>query len=179
MFEATVSIDLGASYSKVAYRPACDPDRPGTLRQDAMVLMVDASPLIPSIAIQTQRKNMPWVFGVQAAKLNPDGTMKVHKNWKANLFLPQNNAESANAVIVAEHFFGWLKQKLEPAGIDLGKAETRVAMPAFDSVAETARVIGICMETNGWKPPILKAIEPHANTVGLFSRGRSAIRRTA
>jgi len=118
-------------------------------------------------------------FGVQAAKLNPDGTMKVHKNWKANLFLPQNNAESANAVIVAEHFFGWLKEKLELAGIDLGKTETRVAMPAFESVVETARVIGICMETNGWRPPILKAIEPHANTVGLFSRGRSVIRRMA
>ena len=63
--------------------------------------MVDGNPLIPSIAIQTQRKNMPWIFGVKAAKLNPDGTMKVHKKWKANLFLPQNNAESANAVIVA------------------------------------------------------------------------------
>lgn len=179
MFEATVSIDLGASYTKVAYRQACDPGGPGTVREDAKILMVDGTPLIPSIAIQTVRKERPWVFGVEAAKLNPDATMKVHKNWKANLFLPQNNAESANAVIVAEHFFGWLKGKLESASIDLSKCETRVAMPAFKSVEETARVIGICMETNGWRPPILKAIEPHANTVGLFSQGRSAVRRTS
>lgn len=179
MFEATLSIDLGASYTKVAYRAACNPSTPGPLREDATVLMVDGSPLIPSIAIQTQRKDMPWVFGTMAAQLNPDASMTVHRNWKSRLFLPHNNVESVEAAFVAEQFFRWLRGKLEAAGMNLERTEIRVAMPAFHSVGDTARIIALCMRMSGWKSPlILKAIEPHANAVGLFSRGRSIVSRT-
>lgn len=179
MFEATVSIDLGASYSKVAYRKSFVPSGVRSSKEEARILMIDGSPLIPSLAIQTRSKTKPWVFGWEAANLKPDGTMKVFQNWKANLFRPQNDKDSAAAVIVAEHFLGWLKEKLEDAGVNLEKAQTRIAMPAFKSFDDKALVVALCMEMNGWESPlILKATEPHANTVGLFSRGRNVVGRT-
>ena len=176
MFEATLSIDLGASYTKVAYRKKCVPDGVRSITENARILMVDGSPLIPSLAIQTKSKSKPWVFGWEAANLKPDASMRVFQNWKANLFRPQNDKDSAGAVIVAEHFLGWLKEKLEEANVNLQKAQTRIAMPAFKSFDEKALVVASCMEMNGWESPlILKATEPHANTVGLFSRGLNVV----
>ena len=185
MFEATVSIDLGASYTKVAYRRTCVPAGRRSITEDAQILMVDGppligrTPLIPSLAIQTRSKTKPWVFGWEAANLKPDATMKVFQNWKANLFRPQNDKDSASAIIVAEHFLGWLKEKLEAAGVNLEKAQTRIAMPAFKSFDDKALVMALCMEMNGWESQlILKSTEPHANTIGLFSRGRNVVSRT-
>lgn len=176
MFNATVSIDLGAAYTKVSYRETCEPGKVGLRLEEARVLTIDGSSLIPSLAIQTKRKSHPWVFGWEAAKLNPDATMKVFRNWKADLFRPANDKESAAAVIVAEHFLGWLKDQLEAAGIDLENTHTRVAMPAFKAFEEKALVVALCMEMNGWPSPlILKATEPHANALGLFTRGRSVV----
>jgi hypothetical protein len=178
MYEATVSIDLGASYTKVAFRRTCEPSKIGSAKENAEILLVDGKPLIPSLAIQTKSKSKPWVFGWDAANLKPDASMKVFQNWKANLFRPQNDRESAAAVIVAEHFLGWLKEKLENAGVNLAKTQTRIAMPAFKSFDDKALVVALCMEMNGWESPwILKATEPHANTVGLFSRGKNVVGR--
>jgi len=62
--------------------------------------------------------------------------------------------------------------------VNLQKAQTRIAMPAFKSFDEKALVVASCMEMNGWESPlILKATEPHANTVGLFSRGLNVVDR--
>jgi hypothetical protein len=106
--------------------------------------------------------------------------MEVFQNWKAQLFKARNNKESAAAVIVAEQFFRWLKEKLEAAGIDLPKAHTRVAMPAFKTFDEQALLIARCMELAGWDSPrILKATEPHANVLGLFSDGRNFATKTS
>lgn len=178
MFDATVSIDLGASYTKVAFRKSCVPSA-RSMTENARILIVDGSPLIPSMAIQTNNKRKPWVFGWEAAKLKPDASMRVFQNWKANLFRPQNDTESVAAVMVAERYLGWLREKLEESGVDLTMTQTRIAMPAFKSFDEKARVVALCMEMNGWESPlILKATEPHANTVGLFSRGRNVVSRT-
>ena len=185
MFEATVSIDLGASYTKVAYRKTCAPAGVRSVDEDAQILMVDGppeigrTPLIPSLAIQARGNSKPWMLGWEAAVSNPDASMSVFQNWKSNLFRPQNDKDSAAAVIVAEHFLGWLKEKLEGAGVNLAKAQTRIAMPAFKTFDDKALVVARCMELNGWESPlILKATEPHANTVGLFSGGRNVVSRT-
>jgi len=51
-------------------------------------------------------------------------------------------------------------------------------MPAFKSFDDKALVVALCMEMNGWESKlILKATEPHANTIGLFSRGRNVVSR--
>ena len=88
MFEPTLSIDLGASYTKVAYRPACLPSTAGTVLAEAKVLMVDNSPLIPSLAIRTRDAAQPWIFGRRAAAINPNHEMQVFPNWKADTAIP-------------------------------------------------------------------------------------------
>lgn len=162
MFEATLSIDLGASYTKVAYRPACIPERTGTLQEEANVLMIDNSPLIPSLAIRTRDANQPWNFGRRAAGMNPNQEMQVFQNWKADLFRPQNDKDSITAAIIAHRFFDWLRVKLEqikPVGIDVTKCQTRIAMPAFTTFDENAVLLARCMDLSGWNDPtlILKA----------------------
>lgn len=176
MFEAMISIDLGASYTKVAYRSACDSGPHRYASQDASIMVLDGSPLIPSLAIRTGRTQQPWLFGQQAANLKPGPGMTVFKNWKANLFRPTNDGESAQAVIVAEQFFSWLKQRIEETGLDLGCTHVRISLPAFDDCSVQASILAQCMSLSGWNAPcILQAAEPHGNALGLFSEGRNVV----
>jgi hypothetical protein len=181
VFETTLSIDLGASYTKLSYRLACVPAQTGTIQEEAKVLMIDNSPLVPSLAIRTRSATQPWIFGRQAAPMNPNQEMQVFQNWKAHLFHPQNDKDSVTAAIIAHRFFEWLRSKLELMGIDVKKCQTRIAMPAFDTFDENAVLLARCMDLSGWNDPtlILKVREPHANTLGLFTNGRNAVRRNA
>ena len=181
MYEATLSIDLGASYTKIAYRKALAPRKVGTSEEHARVLMIDNSPLIPTLAVRTRNASKPWVFGWEAANLNPDRDMEVFLNWKAGLFRPANDRDSASAITVAGKFFEWLRSKLEAAKINLKNCQTRVAMPAFDTFDQNAEILARCMDLSGWDNPslILKVREPHGNTIGLFSRGRNVVGRNA
>lgn len=174
MFEPVLSMDFGASYTKIALRNACHPSPGHAYDSRAQHIILDQSVLIPSLAIHTKRPRSPWLFGRQAAELSPDGKMEVFQNWKSSLFHAQNNKDTAASVIVAEQFFRWLKDKLATAGVDVHKAHTRVAMPAFKTFDEKALMLARCMELAGWDSPrILKATEPHANILGLFSQGRN------
>src|SRR5687767_7896372 len=101
MYDPTLSIDLGASYTKIAYRDSCVPEKKGERKQEAQVLLFEKAPLIPSLAIRTRNSALPWVFGWQAAKMNPAG-MQVFQNWKADLFRPKNDKDSATAAIIAQ-----------------------------------------------------------------------------
>lgn len=185
MFEATLSIDLGASYTKVVYRPACVPQEVGTIQREAKVLMESAPPpiirssLIPSLAIRTRDKAKPWVFGWEAAALNPDASMSVFQNWKADLFRPHNDKDSVAAAIIAHRFFDWLRLNLESKGIDVRACQTRIAMPAFDTFDENALLVARCLDLSGWNDPtlILKVREPHANAIGLFAAGKNVVMR--
>jgi len=180
MYESTVCIDLGASYTKIAYRAPSNATHARSETEHAKILSIDGGPLIPSLAIKTRSAETPWLFGREAAEVNPDSKMKVFYNWKANLFRSQNDRDSASAVVVAEHFFGWLRKKVQDAGVDLRHAQTRIAMPAFESFEDKALVIAQCMELSGWESSlILKATEPHANAIGLFSKGRNVVNRGA
>lgn len=186
MFEETVSIDLGAAYTKVAHRRTIDVNQTGTFKETAKILMVGGefdktfrSALIPSLAIRTQDPQHPWYFGWDAALMTPGSDMQVFQNWKADLFRPANDRVSGMAVIIAHRFFVWLKSKLESAGIDLKKCQTRVAMPAFNTFDEKAELIARCMDLSGWDDPtlILKVTEPRANIIGMFAEGQNALMR--
>lgn len=181
MYEATLSIDLGASYTKVAYRAACIPSQTGTLPVDSRVLLFDNGPLIPSLAIRTCEPAQPWIFGQQAAQTKRGMGMRVFQNWKADLFRPKNDKNSATAAIIAHKFFEWLKCKLEESNIDVRSCQTRVAMPAFDTFDDNAGLLARCMDLSGWDDPtlILKVREPHANTLGLFAGVRNLVMRDA
>ena len=162
MYEASLSIDLGASYTKIAYRRAQAPKDIGTCVEEARVLMIDDSPLIPSLAVRTRNARQPWVFGREAANLNPSTSMEVFQNWKADLFRQDNDKVSASAILVAGEFFKWLKSKLEDARVNLKNCQTRVAMPAFDTFDQNAELLARCMDLSGWDDPslILKVREP-------------------
>jgi hypothetical protein len=177
MFEAILSIDLGASYTKVAYRNTCAPPK-GEQKEPAQVLFFDGSPLIPSLTIRTRNPAQPWVFGRLAAGMTPSVEMQVFQNWKADLFRPRNDQDSATAAIIVHRFFEWLRSRLEKDhSIDVRKCQTRVAMPAFDTFDENAVLVARCMDLSGWDDPtlILKVREPHANTLGLFTEGRNIV----
>lgn len=178
MFEPTLSIDLGASYAKVAYRPNCLPHRIGTLERDAHVLVLDGSPLIPTLGIQTGSARRPWVFGQEAAKMKPGPDMGVFYNWKARLFRPKTELDKTIGTDVAIAFFRWLQGRIEEHRIDLGNVHTRVALPALRDGEDLASRIAQCMKRSGWRSPlIVKATEPHANLVGLFTEGRNVVMR--
>ncbi len=181
MFDATLSIDLGASYTKVAYRPSCVPNGIGTATQESKVLMIDNSPLVPSLAIRTRNAAQQWVFGRDAAAMKPNAEMQVFQNWKADLFRPTNDQDSAAASIIAHRFFEWLRAKLQSLGIDIKKCQTRIAMPAFDTFDQNAFLVARCLDLSGWDDPtlILKVREPHANILGLLSLGKNVVMQGA
>ena len=177
MYQPTLSIDLGASYTKIAYRPACTPKETGTVRCEAKVVMVDGSPMIPSFAVYTRNPAKPWIFGREAAGMKPNKEMQVFQNWKADLFRPHNDRNTAAASIIANRFFEWLRSKLEDSGINVRKCQTRVAMPAFETFDQNAFLIARCLDLSGWNDPtlILKVREPHANVLGLLSLGKNIV----
>ena len=177
MFDETVSIDLGASYTKISHREAIVPNQIGTFPKEAKILMIDGSPLIPSLAIRTRDPQRPWFFGREAALMNPGSEMQVFQNWKADLFRPANDKVSGTAIVIAHRFFVWLKSKLEAEGINLKKCQTRIAMPAFNTFDERAELIARCMDLSGWDDPalILKVREPRANVIGMFAEGRNVV----
>lgn len=181
MYDGVLSIDLGASYTKIAYRPACVPVRIGEHPTESMVWLPDDLALIPSLAIKSSNHASPWAFGWDAANLPFDRSMQVFQNWKADLFRPDNDKDSATAAIIAHKFFDWLRPKLKSAGIDVRECQTRVAMPAFKTFDENAVLLARCMDLSGWDDPtlILKVREPHANALGLFAGGENVVKRDA
>ena len=171
----TLCIDLGASYTKLSLRRGCSFSRLGEIKRKASVLTIDNSPLIPSLAIKTDRS---YEFGMRAAGMKPGGNMDVFVNWKADLFStwPEKNTK---ATIITYEFFKWLKNKItELEFFSLDDVQTRIAIPAFKRSLTTANRIACCMEEVGWnKNNILRATEPHANAVGLLTGGLNCINK--
>jgi len=176
-YAATLSIDLGASYTKVSYRPKLPQGDGQQSEAAAKILVLDGSPLIPSLAIYTGRVDRPWVFGREAALQPMAGGMSRFINWKSNFFREGNDEHSVEATIIAVHFFGWLRERLAGSDANPENCETRVAIPAFDGKEKKAQMLAKCMELSGWKSiKILMATEPHANTIGIYTSGKNVVR---
>jgi len=175
-YAATLSIDLGASYTKVSYRPKLPHGDKQPSEAAAKILILDGSPLIPSLAIHTGRTDKPWVFGRDAALQPTTSGMNRYINWKSNFFREGNDEHSVEAAIIAAHFFGWLRERLAESGVDPDQCETRVALPAFEGKEKKAQMLAKCMELSGWKSiKILMATEPHANTIGIYTSGKNVV----
>ncbi len=139
-------------------------------------MLVDGSPLIPSLAVQTEDPGQPWIFGRQAAALNPGAGLTVHVNWKSALFSHSVTPDSATSIIIASEFFRWLKVKLEAAGCATSQSRVRITMPEFGNANAQASVLMRCMNLAGWRPrELLAESEPRANFLGLFARGRNYV----
>lgn len=177
MYEPVLSIDLGASYTKLAIRENAIPDRMGERSTTPRLLAVDGDILIPSLGMESRASESEWFFGADAAKMNPSGRI-LHRNWKAQLFKETLDEDCISAAFVAREFMSWLRKRLLDAGIDPTRYEVRVALPAFNVSDRVGRVIARCMELAGWRSPrISKTTEPHANAIGLFSRGDNVVAR--
>ena len=176
-YAATLSIDLGASYTKVSYRSKLPHGDGLQSEATAKILVLDGTPLIPSLAIYTGRTDKPWVFGHDAAVQPMTGGMTRFINWKSNFFREGNDEHSVEASIIAVHFFGWLRERLASSDANPENCETRVAIPAFPGKEKKAQMLAKCMELSGWKSiKILMATEPHANTIGIYTSGKNVIR---
>ncbi len=175
----TLSIDFGASYTKVARRGMCVlahcPDR---YDEDAQLLLLEGSALIPTLAIHTGERKRPWIFGADAANLVPDQKMTVHSNWKAGLFNRSNSPGTARSTIIAAEFFRWLREKVEASGMRIDEHVVRIMLPAFRDFEDLAGVARECMKLAGWRPlDLIMATEPHANALGLLTNGRNRYSR--
>lgn len=175
---ATISIDFGSSYTKVGYRGACELRSPGSYNENASLLLVDGSPLIPTLVIKTGMPDRPWVFGNDAANLSLAAGMTPYQNWKAGLFNRSNNPNTAQSAIIAEAFFRWLRSKIEPTAGGLDAKTVRIMLPAFKDFGDLAGVVARCMEMADWKPArLVVGTEPHANALGIMTNGHNRYNR--
>jgi len=176
MHPPTLSIDFGASYTKVGFRGRCALyAAPSRFDETANLVGLDEAALIPTLAVQTTNDKQPWIFGAAAADLTPGPKMKVFQNWKAGLFNRDNSPDAAQASIIAHHYFAWLRQRIETMHqVGLADCIVRVMVPAFYDFGELTGVLRRCFELAGWNPRELQfGTEPHANALGLLTQGRN------
>lgn len=172
----TLSIDFGASYTKVGFRSRCALQKaPSRFEETASLVGLDEATLIPTLAVLTTNDKRPWIFGAAAADLTPGPRMKVFQNWKAGLFNRDNSADAAQSSIIAHHYFAWLRQRIETMHqVGLADCIVRVMVPAFYDFADLTGVLLSCLKLAGWNPRELQfGTEPHANALGLLTQGRN------
>ena len=177
MYPNTISIDFGASSTKVAFRSECLPVSMGEHTHNARMFAVDSSILIPTLAIETGRSDQPWFFGQAAEELTPTEEMKVHRNWKAGLLRRDNGPETVRSTIVAHYFFRWLREELMAARTLPLNPSVRILLPAFDDFEALKNVVLECMKSAGWNENIEFGNEPHANALGILTEGRNVYRK--
>jgi len=173
----TVSIDLGASYTKVAYRRALE--REGRQRfasANTHVALIEGTATIPSVMIQTGDRQRPWCAGLDAARMTPNRKMKVFENWKSALYSSAFDARKVELVWVAGNFFKWLLERLTNLGINCDDScRVRVTIPALKRIEEHKEALVQCLKLNGWPDTIEVVVEPRANVIGVFSGGRNVV----
>ncbi|MFZ2282184.1 MAG: hypothetical protein WAW39_30590 [Prosthecobacter sp.] len=177
-----LSIDLGASYTKLAWRERWefDPQRSNPQNRftsPSVPIKIDGAFLVPSIVLDPG-EGREWQFGNDAALSTPGPSARLFRNWKATLFdADTTEQEVAQDSLVAKSFFGWLKDKLRRR-YRVGEALVRVCVPEFDPRSQE---IGVCrlldaLEGAGWaRSQLLVVAEPKANVLGLASKGRNHV----
>jgi hypothetical protein len=179
MFPQTISIDLGASFTKIGFRGFHTLVGNGQYSEEASLLTVDQTVLIPSLAIQTGRARKPWLFGSEAAGITLGPDMAAIHNWKAGLFNRSNNPDTAKSTIIANEFFRWLRERIESIpGFNMCDNTVRIMLPAFRDFGDLAGVVTQCMSMANWRPyELVVGTEPHANALGLLTDGRNVYTR--
>ena len=178
-FSAPVlGIDLGASFTKVSYRPGWTAgqhyDKPCRL------VMIENRPLVPSLVIHKKGARTSWLCGQTAAVYRPLNGDQVFTNWKADLFSNELTLKVSGSLKAAGEFFRWLHEKISAAGIDVAACRVKVCLPAFPDIDQPASILGQEMELSGWRnATVSRVMEPRANTVGVFGEGRNMLFRPA
>jgi hypothetical protein len=175
MKRMTFGLDLGAAYSKVAFRPALL-QMPGKYAsQETQVLAFKNKVALPSLVLHNGTRDT-WYCANDAEGLNPDPKWEVFENWKSSLFSKDypKNSEALDPVMDA--YFDWLRIKLKDGGLILSDATNlRIAIPEFDNIEHQKIALIKSAERTGWKCKIKFISEPVANTIGAFTGGRNVI----
>jgi hypothetical protein len=142
-----IGVDLGASFTKVSYRPAwVSGDQYSEISQ---MVVIEGSPLVPSIVIYSDR-NGKWLFGEEAAGYYPTPEERVFSNWKAALYSQRLDHKVDGAMDAASRFFEWLGNQLRSTGIPVKDSKIKICLPAFDGAAEPGRMLVERMKRCGW-----------------------------
>ncbi|MEP6671820.1 MAG: hypothetical protein ABJF10_21850 [Chthoniobacter sp.] len=176
-FSAPVlGIDLGASFTKISYRPGWTRGR--RYEQPCCVVMIENQALVPSLVIHRKGARKPWLCGQTAANYRPVEGDQVFTNWKSDLFSSELTLRVGGSLKAAGEFFRWLHDQVTAAGIDVAACRVKVCLPAFPDIEGPASILGQQMEFAGWQnATVSRVAEPRANTVGVFGEGRNTLYR--
>jgi hypothetical protein len=177
-----LAIDLGASHTKLAWRPGWTDKNDQPLQHaehffntPSVSIEIDGHLHIPSIALQAGTP-LDWHFGTDAASLIPSPGRSIQANWKSVLFSPKpSELELKNASLVAKGFFEWLHTKLKnrPDLHDFHKCAIALCVPALAGRAQSFKRVTTLLNKTPWHAhPVWQTLEPRANIVGLSSSTR-------
>ncbi|MEM6926838.1 MAG: hypothetical protein AAF602_07930 [Myxococcota bacterium] len=194
----SLCIDLGASFTKIAYRSA--PDATARLVTDAD-LPDDQHFCIPTVAARN-RATDAWVFGVEAMDLKSGPRVEVFQNWKAQLFDPARDVSfdvlddipddvrrvllegdpALRALDVATRFLAWLYEDQIPqmvGTIDISAVQTQLCVPDFVLDDALAMRLENTMHAIGYRSTNRFTLsEPKANLIGVLTEGANALTRS-
>lgn len=173
---SVLSIDLGASYTKLAWRPPWGEGNVFNSPSDS--LEIDVKPHTPSIAVDLG-DGQGFRFGTNAEKLNPGPNGRIHRNWKAILFdSGSDQIALSEAQEIAEGFLRWIKKKLGTCHpeYDLATAKLRICIPALNESAHGEGRLRQAAIAAGWSNALEFISEPAANLIGLASAGKNITR---
>lgn len=178
---AVLSIDLGASYTKIAWRPRWEGGGQDEFNLSSVILSIDGKPHIPSISVDLG-DGQGCHFGTHAEKLVPGPNGQIYRNWKSTLFDPAPDEQKlAVRKGIAVGFFEWIKRKLENSDIasDVNDARLRVCIPALSESGNGEKYLKEAAFAAGWKNGIEFVSEPAADLIGLASAGKNIARKVA
>ena len=174
-----LSIDLGASYTKLAWRNAWHGTEEYNSR--SKIIQLDGEECVPSLVVDLGGGGK-WIFGEEAAKSVPGKGWCPHRNWKAGIFSPDNNSQSiAVAQDVAKRYIHWILLKVakEKGSAEVKRALVRFSVPAFggeESRRGEARLRQAAVAAGLAEQVVRFTSEPKSNIIGLASAGRNCVR---
>ena len=167
-------IDLGATYTKVAWRPLWPAGNPN-YEDSCKPITIRDHTTIPTLVLE--KSDGTLFFGDKAAGMKPASGDRLHDRWKSDLFSSNDPKIVQQAAEVAGRFLGWLRKELEEEmgdSVNLDKCRVRVCVPESESHAERISLLAANMEENGWdNAEIFQVSEPLANFIGFLSEGRN------
>lgn len=175
---AVVGVDLGASFTKISFRPPWTEDSDGnSYRQRSSMIVIEGSTLVPSLMIYSARHER-WLAGQEAANYHPTPEDRVFSNWKRSLYSEQHDHKVDGDMDAATQFFSWLGKNLGKIDIGLKECAIKICLPAFKGAERSAKLLLERMTRCGWAGRShLMISEPSANAIGIFGHGNNAANR--
>ena len=192
-----ISIDFGAAFTKVAFRP--EPESTSSLLQHEKLRLDEGHFCIPTIAAWRESDDR-WIFGADAVDLKSGEGIHVFRNWKPLLFNPPEESLDPESSIgrlfyysldqvggqarqpletIAVRYFEWLLEVMLPGLMGYEECEDpilRVSIPDFNGESEFGELMETILAEAGWGTPSITTVpEPLSNLTGALSQGKNQI----